>query len=212
MLDPPRASRPASSRRMPRKFQHLSRLAAAVLAATAACTSCARLAGPRREPLRAHYVMHDWYDDGFGGPVRLVIDLDRQRLTVYRSEREVGWCVVATGLEGHSTPAGNYRITEKVEDKYSTIYGVIKDAGGITINHDARAGRDRVPPGGEFVPAPMPFWQRLTGYGIGMHGGPIPQPGEPASHGCIRMPFEFAPLLFDVTELGTPVKIVRHGY
>jgi lipoprotein-anchoring transpeptidase ErfK/SrfK len=190
---------------------HFLRLAICVVAG-ASLTSCAAGVRARRTPPRAEYVMYEWHDDGLGGPLRLKIDLDRQRLSVFRGERIVGWCVVATGLEGHATPAGHYRISEKVVDKYSTIYGVIKDSEGITINHDARAGRDRVPPGGEFVPAPMPYWQRLTSYGIGMHGGPIPSPGEPASHGCIRMPFEFAPLLFEVTGLGTPVAISHAQY
>ena len=58
-----------------------------------------------------------------------------------------------------------------------------------------------------YVPAPMPYWMRLTSYGIGMHGGLIPEPGKPASHGCIRMPKEFVPILFDSVVVGTPVTI-----
>jgi len=187
---------------------HRCFLPAVCLAAAGAFQSCAPLR-PKGPPPRADYVMYQWHDDGVGGPVRLKIDLNRQRLTAFRDQREVGWCVVATGLEGHGTPGGSYRISEKVEDKYSTLYGVIKNPEGITINSDARMGRDRVPPGCEFVPAPMPYWQRLTNYGIGMHAGPIPKPGEPASHGCIRMPRDFAPLLFGATDLGTPVTITR---
>lgn len=183
-------------------------IAAVCLVAGGAFPSCSPL-GPPGPPPRAQYVMYQWRDDGIGGPMKLKIDLNRQRLTAYRDQREVGWCVVATGLEGHGTPAGTYRITEKVEDKYSNLYGVIKDPEGFTINSDARMGRDAIPAGCEFVPAPMPYWQRLTSYGIGMHAGPIPRPGEPASHGCIRMPREFAPLLFGVTDLGTPVTIIR---
>jgi lipoprotein-anchoring transpeptidase ErfK/SrfK len=63
-------------------------------------------------------------------------------------------------------------------------------------------------PGEKYNPAPMPYWQRLTSYGIGLHVGLIPQPGEPASHGCIRMPKDFSPLLYSVTKVGTPVKIM----
>jgi hypothetical protein len=50
---------------------------------------------------------------------------------------------------------------------------------------------------------------RLTSYGIGMHGGLIPEPGKPASHGCIRLPKEFVPIVFDQVEVGTPVVITR---
>jgi hypothetical protein len=33
-------------------------------------------------------------------------------------------------------------------------------------------------------------------------------PGYPASHGCVRLPYEFAASLFDVTELGLRVIVV----
>ena len=53
--------------------------------------------------------------------------------------------------------------------------------------------------------APMPFMQRIDRYGIALHGGHLP--GHPASHGCIRLPGEFAAKLFRVTDVGTPVLI-----
>jgi len=53
--------------------------------------------------------------------------------------------------------------------------------------------------------APMPFWQRLTWSGVGMHVGDVP--GGPASHGCIRFPREVMPLVYRVTRRGTPVTI-----
>jgi hypothetical protein len=45
--------------------------------------------------------------------------------------------------------------------------------------------------------------QRITWSGIALHGGPLP--GYPASHGCVRMPFDFAERLFDATRLGLRV-------
>src|SRR6202008_2280219 len=53
--------------------------------------------------------------------------------------------------------------------------------------------------------APMPYMQRITWSGIALHGGVLP--GHPASHGCIRLPFEFAGRLFDVTKVGMRVII-----
>ena len=38
--------------------------------------------------------------------------------------------------------------------------------------------------------APMPYQQRLTWKGVAMHAGNLP--GFPASHGCVRLPMEFA--------------------
>jgi hypothetical protein len=45
--------------------------------------------------------------------------------------------------------------------------------------------------------------QRITWSGIALHGGPLP--GYSASHGCVRMPFDFAERLFDVTRPGMRV-------
>ena len=46
---------------------------------------------------------------------------------------------------------------------------------------------------------------RLTWSGIALHAGQLP--GYPASHGCVRLPKEFAELLFGVTKLGMTVVI-----
>ena len=42
-----------------------------------------------------------------------------------------------------------------------------------------------------------------------MHGGVIPEPGQPASHGCIRLPKEFVPVLYESVNVGTPVTITN---
>ena len=47
--------------------------------------------------------------------------------------------------------------------------------------------------------------QRITWNGIALHGGPLP--GYAASHGCVRMPYEFAETLFDKTRIGMRVII-----
>jgi hypothetical protein len=150
--------------------------------------------------------MYQWHDDGGPGKVSVRISLADQIAEFQRDGRDIGWCYVATGKQGHGTSPGSYRISEKIVDKYSTHYGMIEDEFGNVVNGDASPG-DRVPPGMVYVPAPMPYWMRLTSGGIGMHGGVIPEPGKPASHGCIRMPKDFVPVLFDAVELGTAVTI-----
>jgi hypothetical protein len=47
--------------------------------------------------------------------------------------------------------------------------------------------------------------QRITWNGIALHGGPLP--GYAASHGCVRMPYDFAEKLFDKTQIGMRVII-----
>src|SRR5262249_28205012 len=51
--------------------------------------------------------------------------------------------------------------------------------------------------------AKMPHMQRLTWTGIAMHAGRLP--GYPASHGCVRLPVDFAEKLYSVTRNGTSV-------
>jgi lipoprotein-anchoring transpeptidase ErfK/SrfK len=150
--------------------------------------------------------LHQWHDDGGEGRISIRISLTDQIAEINRGDREIGWCYVATGKEGHGTAPGSYRITEKIEDKYSNLYGWFEDEFGNVTDSDARSS-ERVPEGMVYVPAPMPHWMRLTSYGVGMHGGLIPEPGKPASHGCIRLPREFVPLLYDAVVVGTPVTI-----
>jgi hypothetical protein len=167
--------------------------------------SCGNSANSQ-QAARAERVLYRWYDDGGPGKLSIRISLPDQVAEFERGGQPIGWCYVATGREGYGTKPGNYRIIEKIVDKYSNRYGWIEDEFGNVVEPDARYN-DRVPEGMVYVPAPMPYWMRLTSYGIGMHGGLIPEPGKPASHGCIRLPKHFVPVLFDSVEVGTPVTI-----
>jgi lipoprotein-anchoring transpeptidase ErfK/SrfK len=162
--------------------------------------------GPPQPPPKAQRVMYEWYDDGGPGKVAVHINLSTQIAKFKRGGRDIGWCYVATGIEGRHTPRGGFNILEMIEDKHSNRYGWMEDDFGNVIDGDATPS-DPVPEGTHYVPAPMPCWMRLTNWGIGMHGGLIPNPGLPASHGCIRLPKDFVPMLYQVVELGTPVTI-----
>lgn len=152
--------------------------------------------------------LYQWHDDGGEGKVSVHISLTDQIAEFKRGDRDIGWCFVATGKEGHDTVPGSYHVMEKIEDKHSSIYGWFEDGDGNVTDADAKSS-ERVPPGMVYVPAPMPCWMRLTSYGVGMHGGLIPEPGKPASHGCIRMPKEFVPSLYNAVDVGAPVTITN---
>lgn len=109
------------------------------------------------------------------GPVSILISLPLQRAYVYRNGVLIGVSTVSTGREGYETPAGVFTILQKRREHYSNLYDN----------------------------APMPFMQRLTWGGIALHAGNLP--GHPASHGCIRLPHEFARRLFQITDLGITV-------
>lgn len=150
------------------------------------------------------------YWDGLrpgGGPVSITINLTEQRAYFYQGNRLVGVALVATGREGFGTPAGNYTIIEKLVEKKSNLYGRIVDADDNVVKEPADVRKDIPPPGGRFVGADMPYWMRLTTTGIGLHEGPIPVPGQPASHGCIRISKLVVRDFFAHAPLGTPVRI-----
>jgi hypothetical protein len=111
------------------------------------------------------------------GPVTIIISLKTQRGYVYRNGVPIGVTSVSTGKAGHRTPTGVFTILQKDIDHRSNKY----------------------------ANAPMPFMQRLTWDGVAMHAGNLP--GYPASHGCVRLPREFAKQLFGITRLGLTVVI-----
>jgi L,D-transpeptidase catalytic domain len=110
-----------------------------------------------------------------GDPIMAIVSLHSQRITVYDAN---GWILrapVSSGQKERETPAGIFSVIQKDADHHSNLYD----------------------------DAFMPHMQRLTWSGIALHGGPLP--GYAASHGCVRMPFDFAERLFDMTELGLRV-------
>jgi hypothetical protein len=111
------------------------------------------------------------------GPVVALVSIPRQVMHVYRNGVLIGRTSVSTGAKGHGTPAGVFTILEKRKRHYSSTYNN----------------------------APMPNMQRLTWRGVAMHSGQLP--GYPASHGCIRMPYDFSELLFGITQKGGTVVI-----
>ncbi len=111
------------------------------------------------------------------GPVVALVSIPQQTIHVYRNGILIGRSSVSTGARGHGTPSGVFTILEKKQEHYSRTYDN----------------------------APMPNMQRLTWQGVAMHSGNLP--GYPASHGCIRMPYDFSLLLFGVTAQGGTVVI-----
>jgi hypothetical protein len=110
-----------------------------------------------------------------GEPIMAIVSLHSQRITVYDAS---GWILrapVSSGQKGRETPAGIFSVIQKEAEHYSNLYD----------------------------DAYMPHMQRITWSGIALHGGSLP--GYPASHGCVRMPFDFAARLFDATQLGMRV-------
>ncbi len=199
------------------KLSHLLAAAALLVLLPSCTTSTHRTSLRQASPVRIDQLREGatqtqysyWSDHGVSAPLRVRIDLSEQTAYFFRGAVKVGQSRVATGRAGHATPLGSFTILEKVAAKRSTLYGRIYDANGNVKVGDADTRCHSIPEGGKFVGCPMPYWMRLTGSGIGMHVGPIPNPGSPASHGCVRMPREMARTLFAKAPAGTRVTIVR---
>ena len=131
------------------------------------------------------------------------IDLQEQRAYLLQNGRPVLASPISSGRYGHLTKGGAFKILEKERTHYSSMYGKIVDAYGNTVVADADADMS-VPRGGKFIPAPMHFFMRFNG-ADGMHAGYLP--GYPASHGCVRMPEQYAIAFFNSVSAGTPVTV-----
>jgi lipoprotein-anchoring transpeptidase ErfK/SrfK len=113
---------------------------------------------------------------------------------------------VSTGKRTGSTPTGDFTVLEKDADHSSSLYGDFVDRRGRTVRSGVSSRVDSAPSGTRFRGAPMKYFCRLTWNGVGMHVGVLP--GYPASHGCIRLPADIAPLIYQKVKIGTPVSVV----
>ena len=113
------------------------------------------------------------------GPLEIFISIEQQKLHLYSDGQLVATEPVATGVPGHLTPLGVFSVIERDRYHHSNLYSN----------------------------APMPFMERITWSGVALHEGP--GVGHQASHGCIRMPRDFAAKLWMLPTMGMRVIIAR---
>jgi lipoprotein-anchoring transpeptidase ErfK/SrfK len=114
------------------------------------------------------------------GPLEIFVSINQQKLHVYSDGVHVADTSVATGVPSLPTPLGVFDVIQKQVFHRSNIYSN----------------------------APMPYMQRITWSGVAMHEGE--SIGHRASHGCIRMPHDFAVRLYSLTRLGARVIVARN--
>ena len=115
------------------------------------------------------------------GPLTIAVSIGEQRVRVYDGLTPIAEAPVSTGTKSHPTPMGVFSVIQKNKWHRSNIYSG----------------------------APMPYMQRITWSGVAMHAGVLP--GYPASHGCIRLPTEFAIRLWGMTKMGARVIVARRA-
>jgi hypothetical protein len=116
-------------------------------------------------------------DPSTPGQLIIVVSLGEQRAYLHRGNTLVAISTISSGRPGRETPTGVYEILQKEKMHRSNLYD----------------------------DAPMPYMQRLTWEGVALHAGRIS--GQPSSHGCVRLPSEFARVLFNITQPGELVVI-----
>src|SRR5246127_2879683 len=160
--------------------RHLAFLVVVILAASVTASAAGHTKGRAVQPFTSEFKPGDyvWHPEiSPAGPVVVIVSLPEQKMYVYRNGVRIGRSTVSTGKKGHTTPTGMFTILQKKVSHESSIY----------------------------KGAQMPHMQRLTWTGIAMHAGHLP--GYPASHGCVRLPIDFAEKLYSVTRSGTSVII-----
>ena len=133
----------------------------------------------RHEPRDTERVSKEPFGDIPKGPLQIFISINQQKLHLYSAGVHVADTSIATGVPSLPTPLGVFSVIQKQIFHRSNIYSN----------------------------APMPFMQRITWSGVAIHEGE--NIGHPASHGCIRMPHDFAARLYRLTRPGVPVIIAR---
>ncbi len=138
------------------------------------------------------------------GNTSIQVDLSEQRGILLVNGAVAMDYPCTTGRKGKRTPTGNFRITEKIRTKRSNIFGRCYRNGKQVYGGDRRKCPVKYT---KFVGAPLPYWMRLTGDGIGMHYSRGVK-RYPASAGCIRMKKADVMTVYSKTRVGTRVKIV----
>ena len=135
----------------------------------------------------------------------VIVSLGKQRAYVKTGEQVYIDTPISSGKAGHSTPTGAFHVMEKDPDHRSSIYGDFVDRNGRVVRSGISAKIDSAPSGTHYIGAPMKWFCRLTDTGVGMHVGILP--GYAASHGCVRLPADIAPLIYQKVKVGTPVTV-----
>ena len=119
---------------------------------------------------------------------RIIIELSKRELVLYRDGEQVLRSAVAIGAPGTPTPTGRYYVNQRL---------IAPDQGGPWG------------PGALGISAFSDVLQEwIQGGPIGIHGTNDPSSiGRAVSHGCVRLPNDVLMRVFNAADAGTPVII-----
>jgi lipoprotein-anchoring transpeptidase ErfK/SrfK len=115
------------------------------------------------------------------------INLAKQNLSMFENGKILGTYRVSSGKRGMATPTGTFKVMSKATRAYSKKYNLY-----------------------------MPYWMQFTGAGHGIHELPewksgykegASHLGTPVSHGCVRLGVGPAKMVYNWSDVGTPIVI-----
>jgi lipoprotein-anchoring transpeptidase ErfK/SrfK len=151
-----------------------------------------------------------------GKNTKLTVDISEQRVKLMINGKVALSSPCTTGakrklepntrvIRDKRTPKGTFKITEKISDKRSTIFGKFYRNGKVVYKGDRRKYRG---PKAKYKGASLQNWMRLTSGGIGLHASKYVK-RYPGTNGCIRLPYKVSKTIFKNVRRGTKVSIVN---
>ena len=151
-----------------------------------------------------------------GKNTHIKVDVSEQRVRLYVDGKVALCSPCTTGskrklepntrtIRDKRTPKGTFKITEKISDKRSTIFGKYYRNGKMVYKGDRRKYRG---PKATYKGASLKNWMRLTSSGIGLHASKYIK-RHPGTNGCIRLPDKVAKTIFAKVKTGTKVSIIN---
>jgi len=145
---------------------------------------------------------------------KVKIDISEQRARLYVDDKIAVDSPCTTGAKrkfepntkiyrDKRTPLGNFRITEKIRDKRSSIFGKYYRGKKCVYTGDKRKYKGSKK-GLRYEGASLGNWMRLTSSGIGLHASKYIK-RYPGTNGCIRLPYHVSKTIFKYVRKGTPV-------
>jgi len=149
---------------------------------------------------------------------QLKVDVSQQRVKLYVDDKVALSSPCTTGAKrkfepntkiyrDKRTPMGSFKITEKIHNKRSTIFGDYY-RGKKRVYHGDRRKFRGCKTGLRYEGASLKNWMRLTSSGVGLHASKYVK-RYPGTNGCIRLPYGVSKTIFKHVRKGTRVSVVR---
>jgi len=148
---------------------------------------------------------HDLLKKANGKNTQVKVDISEQRIKLFVEGKVAIDSPATTGKRFKRTPKGSFKITEKIKNKRSTIFGKLYNGKKMVFRGDRRKYKGKYT---RYEGSALKNWMRLTSSGIGIHGSRYIF-RVPHSNGCVRVPYAVVSKIYTYVGKGTKVSIVN---